>query len=174
MIVGLTGLKGSGKTTAADFLHNYHSASFADGVREVVACAFDASPEALLDRDLKKSTDEFWGITYRKMLQRTAMAFREKFGDDFWIAHLESKIDLDEDIVIDDVRFPNEAQWVRDNGGVVIGLLAHDATLDDDAHVSEQAMYDQWFDITDAVMVNPKEGGATLYNRLTEAIEEAQ
>jgi rhodanese-related sulfurtransferase len=64
-------------------------------------------------------------LTPRLVLQQwgTEVA-RRAFHDDTWIASLENKLSkAHNDIVITDVRFPNEIQAVRNAGGIVIRVV---------------------------------------------------
>jgi rhodanese-related sulfurtransferase len=64
-------------------------------------------------------------LTPRLVLQKwgTEVA-RTAWHDDTWIASLENKlVKAHNDIVITDVRFPNEIQAVRSAGGVVIRVV---------------------------------------------------
>jgi hypothetical protein len=81
-------------------------------------------------------------LTARRYLQLYGTeAHREIFGDDFWVRalfdspHLEG-VDL---LVIPDVRFDNEAQAIRDRGGVVWEVI-RDLEGVVDGHVSEDGL----------------------------------
>jgi hypothetical protein len=62
---------------------------------------------------------------------------RATLGQDFWVRHMSARMrHANKDkVVISDVRFPNEADWVRDNGGVLIRIV--DGTQHTDCHPSE-------------------------------------
>ena len=70
----------------------------------------------------------------RKKLQlRGTEEGRNVYGENIWIRTVENWITLQksrgiEKFIICDVRFPNEAQWIRDNGGIVIRLIAPNRT----------------------------------------------
>lgn len=82
--------------------------------------------------------------TMRVTLQRKGTeAGREVFGDSFWVDQCVPA-DLDhegEAIFVTDVRFPNEAQRIKDAGGFVVRVSA--GALNGDAHPSEQVLDSQ-------------------------------
>jgi rhodanese-related sulfurtransferase len=69
-------------------------------------------------------------------------ACRHGIADNIWIAALEKRIQGYENVVISDVRFPNEIDFVRSAGGVIIRVKrGEDPTPEKLAtlHVSETA-----------------------------------
>jgi hypothetical protein len=136
MIVGFVGLIGAGKDTAADYLVNFHGFrrdSFANTLKDAVACVFGWD-RTLLEgrttqaREWREQRDDWWSdrlgmeITPRKILQYWGTEVcRAGFHDDIWIASLENKMRKTRDnIVISDVRFPNEIKAIHNAGGTVI------------------------------------------------------
>lgn len=95
--------------------------------------ALDASPSV---------TDSWsgWSLSGREFLQLYGTeAHREVFDPDFWISQV---IDIDRGIldllVITDVRFPNEAEAIKAEGGQIWHILRDGAGAGD--HASEQAL----------------------------------
>jgi hypothetical protein len=136
MIIGFVGFIGSGKDTAADYLVNYHGFrrdSFANTLKDAVACVFGWD-RVLLEgrtkeaREWREKQDNWWtnrlgiAITPRWVLQNWGTEVcRKGFHDDIWIASLENKLrNSTDDIVISDVRFPNEIRAIHNAGGSVI------------------------------------------------------
>lgn len=138
MIVGFVGLIGAGKDTAADYLVNYHGFrrdSFANTLKDAVACVFGWDRTMLegrtkSSREWREQRDEWWSerlgreITPRLMLQLWGTEVcRRGFHDDIWIASLENKMrKTTDDIVISDVRFPNEINAIHNAGGMVVRI----------------------------------------------------
>ncbi len=123
-LIGITGPIGAGKDTTAAFLQrmlDIPSYSFASPMRRAVAAMFGVPLEELQTQEGKAKVDDFWGITRRDMLRKIGNeAVKPLFGDDFWarraqqiIASIEGDVQA---IVIPDVRFPVEAEWIRSNG----------------------------------------------------------
>ena len=137
MIIGFVGLIGAGKDTAADYLVNYHGFrrdSFANTLKDAVACVFGWD-RTLLEgrtkeaREWREQVDPWWAerlnkpnLTPRWILQYWGTEVcRHGFHDDIWIASLENKMRKTRDnIVISDVRFPNEIKAIHNAGGQVI------------------------------------------------------
>jgi len=143
MIIGICGFQSSGKDTIADYLQNIYGFkrdSFAATLKDAVAAVFGWDRELLEGRTTKsrawrEQVDPWWAdrlgmpdLTPRLVLQRwgTEVA-RKSWHDDTWIASLENKLNrAHNDIVITDVRFPNEIQAVRNAGGIVIRVVRGD------------------------------------------------
>lgn len=162
-IVGISGEKGSGKSTAARAIRDRHAVdveAFGDRVRDVVVEAFGIERYWLDNPELKEREHPEWGITPRDMMQSVGKGFREAFGGNFWVRKMDRYlrqeglvVDADVPVVIDDVRYPNEAAWIRRQGGVVVGLVRPDHGGEDD-HESERVMREKWGEIVDAEVVN--------------------
>jgi hypothetical protein len=131
MIVGFTGFKQSGKDTAALALYEmgYEKVSFAHPIYQIAAI-FD------FDLDDKNAVHPVWRITLRQFLQVVGTEmFRNIMDDDVWIKHMEHIHGLPERAVVTDVRFPNEAAFIRRKGGIVIRICRD--TKEYDCHASE-------------------------------------
>jgi len=139
MIISFSGLIGSGKDTAADYLCNFHAYrrdSFAGTLKDAVAVVFGWD-RILLEgktaqaRAWREEVDVWWSqrldlpnLTPRWVLQYWGTEVcRKGFHDDVWIASLENKIRKTTDnIVLSDVRFPNEITAIRNQGGKVFRI----------------------------------------------------
>lgn len=139
LIIGLAGKKQSGKdtfcklATAMCKVSCFHLA-FADSLKLEVAEALDISVEEI---ERNKSL-------YRPMLQWFGTEFRRTVNsDDYWIRRVADKIvKLPNDTsvcFITDVRFPNEAKFIKEIGGLVIHIK-RDLEDVNDLHKSEQSM----------------------------------
>jgi hypothetical protein len=152
MIVGFVGFIGSGKDTAADYLVNFHEfrrESFANTLKDAVACVFGWDRTMLEGRtkearEWREQADEWWStrlgkqITPRWVLQHWGTdVLRQHFHDDIWIASLENKMrKTGDNIVISDVRFPNEIKAIHNAGGIVVRVKRGDDPEWYDAAVS--------------------------------------
>ena len=142
MIIGFVGLIGAGKDTAADYLVNYHGFrrdSFANTLKDAVAAVFGWD-RVLLEgrtkeaRAWREEVDTWWSdrlgvkITPRWVLQQWGTEVcRKAFHDDIWIASLENRLlKTKDDIVISDVRFPNEIAAIHKAGGLVVRIKRGD------------------------------------------------
>jgi len=139
MIIGICGLIGAGKDTAADYLVNFHEFrrdSFAATLKDAVASVFGWDRELLegrtkTAREWREQIDTWWAarlnmpnLTPRLALQLWGTEVcRRGFHDEIWIASVENKIRQSKDnIVISDCRFPNEIASIRRAGGRVIRI----------------------------------------------------
>jgi hypothetical protein len=143
MIVGFVGLIGSGKDTAADHLvtaWGFKRDSFANSLKDAVADIFHWDRELLQgqtaeSRAWREQVDDWWAerlgiphLTPRWVLQFFGTdVCRDYFSNDIWVASLERKLMQSKDnVVISDVRFPNEIHAIKDAGGVIIRLQRGD------------------------------------------------
>ena len=139
MIVGVLGFIGSGKGTVGEILSEigFKPISFAESVKDVTALMFGWERK-LLEGDTEESrvfretTDKFWSqefgfeFTPRKALQLMGTEVgRDIFHSDFWVIKAKQKMHTlmsqgHENIVITDVRFPNEMKMIQYEGGITI------------------------------------------------------
>lgn len=128
MIIGLSGVARSGKDTVADYLienYGFKKVSFADPIREAL---YRLDPDIELDGyDMKlasavrllgweKLKDASSSI--RGLMQRMGTEVgREMFGENIWVDAALKGIAPEDNIVITDVRFPNEADAIQAIGG---------------------------------------------------------
>jgi hypothetical protein len=139
MIIGICGLIGAGKDTAADYLvgfHGFRRDSFASTLKDAVSAVFGWDRELLEGRTpearaWRERVDPWWSerlnmptLTPRWILQYWGTdVIRNHFHDDIWIAALESRLARRTDhTVISDVRFPNEVRAIKQQGGKVIWI----------------------------------------------------
>jgi hypothetical protein len=86
----------------------------------------------------------------RRFLQELGLGAREVFGENFWIEQCLMRISADDDVVIPDVRYRNEADAISEAGGVLIKIVR--AGHHGDGHASERDLdeYEGW----DAIINN--------------------
>lgn len=141
MIIGLVGFAGSGKGTVADMLvkkHKFNKLAFADSVKDATAAIF-GWPRHLLEgdtdesREFREKIDDFWSARLkREVTPRWALqimgteAGRNSFHESIWIYATEARMAVHENVVLADVRFPNEVKFIRDRGGFVIRVIRGD------------------------------------------------
>ena len=89
------------------------------------------------DGKFKSEIDPITGLTHREVLQKIGESMRNTFGDDIWIKSLFSEgYDPKYDTwIITDVRYKNEADYIKDKGGILIRINRN--TGYNDNHKSE-------------------------------------
>ena len=124
-VIGLSGLKGSGKDTVANYLadeHGFRILSFADALKDVTGSLWNL-PRPMLEGDSdvsRKFREEYKhpanGKTPRQLLQEVGVAMRE-VDPHVWVNYVRTGIDLSmnngRDVVVTDVRFPNEMDMIQ-------------------------------------------------------------
>jgi hypothetical protein len=131
-IIGLHGLPRSGKDSIAKMLisvHNFERMAFADPLKAAAAHLLDrplAQCHGTVDGFDREAIMPEWGFSMRWFLQILGTeCMRQQVRHDFWINRMETAVRKaqatgDSRIVITDVRFQNEADFVRDAGGKMI------------------------------------------------------
>ncbi|MDQ2740275.1 MAG: hypothetical protein M3Y35_17045 [Actinomycetota bacterium] len=133
MLIGLNGFAGSGKDTVAAIAcreFGFRQYAFANKLKEMAVSDHDIvlSNGKLLSDVVREHGWEYakWnpetGPETRVHLQDLGGRKREEHGESFWVDQVAKLIELDgvRDAVISDVRYPDEAAWVLDRGGMVV------------------------------------------------------
>lgn len=148
IIIGLAGPAGSGKDSVRSVLelqHDFAGISFADPMRDMLRTLLvstGSSDEYLTRRDLKETPIPGLGVSYRHMAQTLGTEWgRQCLHPEFWLRTAHNTLAFLRGqgychFVVSDVRFANEAEWVRNQGGE-IWLLDRPGTAPVRAHISE-------------------------------------
>lgn len=122
IVVGLVGIKGSGKTSAAKVFERYgfERKSFAKPLKDLACQMFNLTPEQVQDEKLKEVPLPEWNnLTPRKILQHLGTEGFRHLDPDFWVKYLVNSLEKGKKYVIDDVRFLNEVEAIEDIGGLM-------------------------------------------------------
>jgi hypothetical protein len=139
VLIGVCGLKGSGKDTLGDYLvtkYGFIKIRFADMLKDIVSQMFNW-PRELLEgntkesRDFRETKDKWWSenlnmeITPRIVLQKIGTdAIKDGFHENIWASIVERKlvnfIEYGKNIVVTDCRFINEIEMIKSYGGKII------------------------------------------------------
>ena len=142
MIIGLIGLINSGKGTVGSMLieQGFQHESFANSLKDATASIFNWD-RAMLEGDTsasraqRETVDEWWNkrlkipdFTPRVALQILGTdILRNHFHADIWVLSMEARIkDAKQNVVITDVRFPNEVRIIRELGGKIVRIKRGD------------------------------------------------
>lgn len=161
-IIGLTGQKGNGKSEIAKALlrgnaqhvdngTNICTYSFAMPIKHICLILFGGEHRHWYG-DAKEQELPDWKTTPRRIMQRVGTEmFRKEWGEDFWIrcaqVHLNRMDEYHRDlhnsnicVIIDDVRFDNEAEFIINNGGSIYEVRKLPFVVSEDTHASEQGI----------------------------------
>jgi len=135
IVIGLSGFAGAGKSTVAEYLvrqYDFTRLSFAKALKDVTAATFGwdrarLEGATLQDRLWREQPDSFWSAKLnRNFSPRYALQyigteiFREHVLPSIWCDVVVSQIHrlgTNARVVIDDMRFVNERQAIRNEGG---------------------------------------------------------
>jgi len=153
-LVAFTGPAGSGKSTAADTLceAGWVRVKMAGTLKDMAACFLRAAGvedvQACLDGAMKETPlPQIGGRTPRHVMQTLGSEWgRDQIAASIWVdlarAECLRLMAAGHRVVIDDVRFENEAQMVRELGGAVVGVSGRAAHVG--AHASEAGIDADW------------------------------
>lgn len=151
LLIGLCGRAGAGKTTVGCYLENEHAftqIAFADPIVGMISALFEEAdiPDSwMMDRALKERPTAL-GFSYRQLAQTLGTEWGRALSPDFWTRVASAKLHAARHqgsaVVVSDVRFPNEAAWLRRHGGILVRVerqrqLSEEA-MDRPEHESEQ------------------------------------
>lgn len=165
LLIGISGKKRAGKDTAALHLcetYDFERVSFADDLKELTSDLFDI-PLDMFHHDLFKDRPlEHYKVTAEMMksigtenkgefkhngsddvLRHTPRSlciavaqFMRSVDPNFWIDRAVNNLHLPRKAVISDMRFKNEAQAIKDRGGILIRI--NNPSIDTSSkHISE-------------------------------------
>lgn len=153
-IIGLSGLKGSGKSTVAKILcekHNFIEFAFADPLKRGVQEMFGLSDFQLYgDYIVKEMVDPFWNVSPRVLMQivgtelmRNELPRHIPDMNNIWIRMMEKRIKECNHprIVISDCRFLDESCMIRNNNGLIL-RICRNGIYCEDFHESEKMAFE--------------------------------
>jgi len=131
-LIGITGLARSGKDTVANIIadldSDYEICSLAGPMKNAISSWFNNF--SMWNDDQKEvEDDEFMGRSPRYLAQTLGTEWGRKLvHEDVWITILANEIESwgFNNVVVPDIRFANEAKWIRDSGGLLIRVLRPD------------------------------------------------
>lgn len=172
ILIGITGNAQSGKSYIADRLarrHGFAVSRFAEPIKLMLRVGLGLSADQV-DGHRKTAPIEWLdGVSPRQLMQSLGHDWGRKVRSDIWVKIWERSLDIDlERVVVDDIRYHNEAAAIRNLGGLIWrvtrpGIIAED-------HPSELAVNSIE---ADAIIMN-NTGVEPLYRRVDELVEEAK
>ncbi len=141
-IIGLTGPAGCGKTTVAGMIEGAAIIQLADPLYAALATMLGVDEAILRHRAAKEKPLPGLDRSPRQLLQTLGTDWGRAFvGPDVWLRLAGRRIEAlhaagAATVVVADVRFENEAEWIRNRGGQVWRIEREPAAAAA-AHVSE-------------------------------------
>jgi hypothetical protein len=158
-VIGLAGRAGSGKSTVASLAMRHsdtfvYTRAFADPLKQIACILFGLEDDDVNTTEGKETPiPELGNLTPRVLLQRLGTdlfrnhwhrVFPELGPDSPWVAIMRRNLRRTHPrygTVVPDVRFPDEANLVRDVGGLVVEVVRPgQARIASSAHISERGV----------------------------------
>lgn len=196
MLIGVSGKKRSGKDTAGKYLtdvHNFARKAFADSLKALVSKMYnidikwfhddyrkefglrhlpvtEESKELVPIDDFYKSEDGTLYHTPRTLCMIEGV-FKRKVDPLYWCKQVVDGGDFSVDnIVITDVRFKNEAEYIKSKGGILLRINRTQGPSLLSTHQSETDLDDYQFDY----VIQNDGNKSALYDKLDAYIESKQ
>lgn len=143
LLIGIVAPAGSGKTVVAKHLEELHGFSrmrFAHQLKAMLKAGLGLTDAQLDGEEKMRPLPEFGGCTPRHLMQTLGTDWgRRMVHSDIWTnAWRRTAAQLHGPIVVDDVRFPNEAAAIRAEGGVLWRIVRPGQPVGE--HASERMM----------------------------------
>lgn len=167
-LIGITGVMNAGKDTVANLIialrpRELNRYSFATPLKAGVKAMFGWTDEDIENRQKKEAIDPRWGFSPRTAMQKLGTEYgRDCLRPDIWVHAAQNRhllsLEAGKGTIITDVRFENEAAWIRSQPDSV---LIHVINPDHDyratpVHASEVPVI---FVLGDTLIVNDKKAG---------------
>ena len=130
-LIGISGKIGSGKDFYADYLiekifkeYNIYPdhRKFAEKVKLVTSVITDIPEKQMYTHDGKEIYLESFGKTVGEMQQIIGTDIFRAYDNDFWVKATLNDYEPDQCVIVSDVRFTNEANYIKNLGGILIRL----------------------------------------------------
>lgn len=119
LVIGLAGQAGVGKDTVAGIVRAATGCTlyaFAGPLKEALAVLGLPEPKS---RTAKEAQIPGRNYSWREAAQKLGTEWARELDNDFWLNLAEQKVKDAKHVVFTDVRFENEATWVRSQGGQI-------------------------------------------------------
>ncbi len=158
VLIGFLAKKRHGKNTAGDYLvknYNFTEMAFATQLKEGIKAIYGLNDDQLYG-DKKETVDKFWNVSARTIMQWLGTDIFRKKDKNFWVKTLERKyinfiVSQQQDtnktktnqinVVVTDVRFQNEVDFIHKYGGKVIKIY-RESINDISTHIAEKGIDD--------------------------------
>jgi hypothetical protein len=132
VLVGITGPARSGKDTAAQLLHaswGGYIYALAEPLKLMLAAGLGVDMRQKYWQDKKEQLIPAIGRSPRQLMQTLGTEWgRQLVSEDLWLVLAAAQLRTrGAGMIIPDVRFENEAAWIRARGGTILHLRRKDA-----------------------------------------------
>ena len=145
-IIGFSGTMGSGKTTSQKLAKKYfmnqnvrvYLCNYADNLKRLCSELFPNHPKSSFYGNQEEKTRLFDNLSGRKIMQIIGTEIIRDYADvNFWVNCLQEEINKsDADIIlVGDVRFTNEYQFIKNQGGITVKIISNQSSINE--HASE-------------------------------------
>ena len=177
ILIGICGEIGSGKSTIADYLKScgFDEYSFAKPVKDLAMAMGFTYKEVWGTQKEKITKNKYWGISGREFLQKFATQIgRElmpkiipnmdmgksnspwiRLFEIYWNELLNNNGLHHSNLVVSDVRFPDEAKSIQEQGGYIIRIIRPGLIKNGVEHTHKSETNIDKIDV-DAVIINDK------------------
>ena len=141
-LIGISGKAGSGKDTVADIILQQYPGfkrAMAKPIKDAFEAVFGFDPDSI-SRQEKETPFMGFHFSPRRAMQTLGTEWGRELDENVWLRlahrHYNSVFRKSGYLVIPDIRFKNEAAWLRAQGGLLIHVERPDVK-DVEKHASE-------------------------------------
>lgn len=149
MLIGIAGKAGAGKDTLAGKIQDhdtkYYMAHLADPIKDMLSAGLGWDQSNWQRREWKELKQDWLGFSPREAAQKLGTEWRDAVDPTsmLWCKLLENRfVNFTRDVLIPDIRFPHEQDWVHSHGGIIV-YVNREQILNVAEHSSEHSL-DQW------------------------------
>ncbi len=139
-LIAFSGRKRNGKSTATKFVidkYGFVNFYFAEPMKHFLSYYVGITDEYVYGNLKEEPLEILGGKSCRDFYKMMGTEFiREKINVDLWIHILSRFSKKHKYVVIEDVRFPNEYNFIKENNGIVINII-NPKIQNKDTHESE-------------------------------------
>lgn len=134
MILALSGKVGSGKDTVSDLTIKltpniqWRVIKFADKLKQITSLVTNTSVDDQYTQDGKNQTPAGWDVTNGEIQQLIGSKLRE-IKSDVWINAAINDVKPNENVIISDLRYRDEAIAIKERGGILIRINGDPANV---------------------------------------------
>lgn len=134
MILALSGKIGSGKDTVTNLIINltpdikWGHIKFADKLKQVTSLITNTPIDDQYSQDGKNKKPTGWDHTNGELQQLIGEGIR-KINYDVWVLAALSHVRPEDNVIVSDVRYKNEAEYIRKLGGYLIRIEGDPALI---------------------------------------------